>query len=197
MAMTPAAVGYVVLARPIVEALLERGAFANASAVRTADVLAIFAVALVPFSVYLYALRGFYALRNTRTPFWLNLFENGVNIAFAVALVPALEVQGLAMSYAVAYSVAAIAAMIALSRRIGNVFDGPVMRTVTLTAASAGVMAVVVWLFDRMLAEDLASPLRAVTSTALGVLVYGGMVAMTQRRDLRSLWRNDRSGAPA
>lgn len=191
IAMTPAAVGYAVLARPIVEALLERGAFANASAVRTAEVLVLFAVALVPFSVYLYALRGFYALRDTRTPFRLNLLENGINVALAIALVPTLEVQGLAISYAIAYSVAAVAALVALSRRIGSVVDGPVMRSAALTAGCASVMAGVVWTFDRMITNDLTSPARALAGACIGVVVYGGLIAITQGSELLSLWRPD------
>lgn len=189
IAMTPAAVGYAVLSRPIVEALLERGAFANASAVRTAEVLALFAIALVPFSVYLYALRGFYALRDTRTPFWLNLFENGVNVMLAIALVPVFEVQGLAISYAIAYGIAAVAALVALSRRIGSVVNGPVVHSAALTAGCASVMAVAVWTFDRMLADNLTSPVRAVAGTCVGVVVYGGLIAATQGSELRSLWR--------
>ena len=53
-------------------------------------------IGLVSFSVYLYALRGFYVLQDTRTPFWINAIENAINIALAVALFPSLGVQGLA-----------------------------------------------------------------------------------------------------
>jgi len=40
----------------------------------TADTLQAFAISLVPFSVYLYVMRAFYALQDTRTPFVLNAF---------------------------------------------------------------------------------------------------------------------------
>ena len=46
-----------------------------------------FAVGLVGFAVYLFTLRGFYSLKDTRTPFLANLVENGVNVALAFALV--------------------------------------------------------------------------------------------------------------
>jgi len=61
-AVAPASAGYVVLAHPLLSVLLERGAFSSASASRTATVLVGLAVGLVGFSVYLYVLRGFYAL---------------------------------------------------------------------------------------------------------------------------------------
>ena len=40
-------------------------------------------IGLPGFSVYLFTLRGFYALKDTRTPFLVNLAENSTNIAFA------------------------------------------------------------------------------------------------------------------
>ena len=79
MVVVPSAVGLAVLAQPAV-AVLVRGAFDSADAVITADVLQALAAALIGFSVYLFTLRGFYALQDTRTPFLVNVFENGANI---------------------------------------------------------------------------------------------------------------------
>ena len=52
-----------VLARPLVGALLQHGEFSEQTAVNTGRALAGFAVGLVGFSVYLFVLRGFYAHR--------------------------------------------------------------------------------------------------------------------------------------
>ena len=93
-------------------------------AVITADVLQALAAALIGFSVYLFTLRGFYALQDTRTPFLVNLFENGANIVLALALYPAFGVQGLALAYAGAYSLAAVVALALLYRRVGDVLGG-------------------------------------------------------------------------
>ncbi len=71
LVVLPASVGYVLLARPLVSALLAHGSFGGTSPVVTAEVLADFAVGLIGFSLYLYALRGFYAFHDTRTPFFL------------------------------------------------------------------------------------------------------------------------------
>ena len=103
--------------------VLVRGGFGAHDADVTADTLQAFAIGLVPFSVYLYTLRGFYALQDTRTPFLINAIENGVNIALAVVLFPSLGVQGLALAWSGAYSVAAVLALVAAaaaSRRPGR-----------------------------------------------------------------------------
>ncbi len=116
----PAAALYVGLARPMVVALLQRGAFSAHDAALVADTLVGFAVGLPAFSVYLYVLRGYYSLHNTRTPFLVNCFENAVNIGLALALYPSLGIRGLAFAFSGAYTVAAVIALAMFGRRIGG-----------------------------------------------------------------------------
>ena len=65
-------------------ALLQRGQFDAVDAANTARALAGFALGLGAFSVYMFTLRGFYAHKDTRTPFVLNVVENLINIVLAV-----------------------------------------------------------------------------------------------------------------
>lgn len=116
----PAAAVYLALARPVVVALLQRGAFTAADASLVADTLVGFAASLPFFSTYLLALRAFYALSDTRIPFLLNCFENAVNIALAFALYSWLGIPGLALAFSAAYGAAAPVTLAVLSRRIGG-----------------------------------------------------------------------------
>ena len=130
--MLPAATLFVVLAQPMLGVLV-RGSFRPHDAAVTADTLQMLAVGLVSFSVYLYSLRGFYALQNTRTPFWINAIENALNIALALALFPSLGVQGLALAWSGAYTVAAVISVVVLGRRV----PGPVDRQVLVSTGRA------------------------------------------------------------
>jgi putative peptidoglycan lipid II flippase len=136
--MIPAAVGLVVLARPIIRALLDHGDFTNASVGLTADTLQAFAVGLVAFSVYLYVVRTFSSMQDTRSPFLVNVLENAVNIATAFAFYEWRGVEGLAWSWTVAYTVGAVVAVTMLRQRMGRV-DGR-----RLVATSARVLAATV-----------------------------------------------------
>ena len=120
LSILPASAGLAVLADPIVSLLLQRGALTAGQADVTAACVALFAVGLLPFSLYLYALRGFYALQDTRTPFVLNCWENLINVVVAVALYPWFGVEGLAFSFSVAYAVAAVMALRSLAGRTGG-----------------------------------------------------------------------------
>ena len=174
LVVLPAAVGYMLLARPLVAMLLERGAFGGGSSELTSDVLVAFSVGLLGFSVYLLAMRGFYAFKDTRTPFFLNLAENGVNIVAAVALVGVLGVQGLALAYATAYTFGAVLALGALRRRVHGLGGRQTVDGIGRMVVAAGIMAVAVWGVARVVGSDegAGAVVRTLTGVLAGIAVY-------------------------
>lgn len=199
LVIVPASVVMVVLARPIVNGLLLYGHFTTQSAERTAAALAMFGIGLFGFSVYLFALRGFYALQDTRTPFFLNCFENGVNIAAALALYPLLHVTGLALSWSVAYAVASVAAVIALRHRLGR-FDGArVTRSVVRITIASGALGAVSWLVATLIGYGSAPRALAVLFAAgiAGVVVYVAVLAGLRADEVTELRHALRRRRPA
>jgi putative peptidoglycan lipid II flippase len=171
LVILPAATGYVVLAQPIVNALLKYGAVTEGSADLIGDNLALFGLGIFGFSLYLYTLRGFYALRDTKTPFFLNLVENGLNVALAFALEPLLGVPGLALAYGAAYSIAAIVSLITLRKRVGRLDGTRALRSVSRIFLACLLMAGVVAALVRLVeAGD-------VIVTAMGVVVGAAVFA--------------------
>ena len=138
----PASILFAVLAQPML-AVIVRHEFSAHDAMVTADTLQAFALSLVPFSVYLYTMRAFYALQDTRTPFYLNAFENALNIVLALALFSPLGVQGLALAWTGAYTVAAVVALWVLRRRIGVVPDNAAIRSMVRAGIAGALLAVV------------------------------------------------------
>ena len=67
------------------------GLLTDGATLPVAGILGGFALGLIGFSMYLFVLRGFYALQDTRTPFLVNCVENALNIVLAVILVRALR----------------------------------------------------------------------------------------------------------
>jgi putative peptidoglycan lipid II flippase len=165
----PSAALAVALARPVVVALLQRGAFSGADSALVAHTLVGFAVGLPFFSVYLFSLRAFYSLEDTRTPFVINCVENAVNIGLALAFIGPFGIAGLGYAFSGAYAVAAVVSLGVLSRRIGGL-QGRGIETsfvkVGVASAAAGTAA---WFAAG--AIGWAGGTRAVGATVVGAAV--------------------------
>jgi len=179
LVVIPAAVVLTVLARPIVNALLARGDFSAQSASLTAETLVAFGAGLFFFSAYLFTVRGFYAMQDTRTPFLLNCVENGVNIVLAIALYPSLGVQGLAVSWTVAYAVAAIAAIVAMRRRLRRLEGRRLTESLGRVVAGSLVLGASAWIVVQ--AIGYAGANRAVLAVTAALAVGGGLFLLVLR----------------
>ena len=197
LVILPAAAGLVVLARPVVALLLQRGALTPGQAGLTAACVALFAVGLLPFSLYLYALRGFYALHDTRTPFVINCWENLLNVVVAVALYPWFGVQGLAFSFSVAYAVAAVMALRSLSRRTGGIgLDLRGRQVLARTTVAAVVMTLAVRLAVVAIPGRPPDIVEAAVGVAVGVVVYGAALSAMRVREMAEIVKRLRNRRP-
>jgi putative peptidoglycan lipid II flippase len=168
LVIVPASAMYIGLARPIIVALLQRGSFDAADASAVSDTLLAFAVGLLPFSIYLFALRAFYARHDTFTPFWLNCIENSVNIALAFPLYEWLGIPGLALSFSLAYGVGAIVTLGVLRTRLAGIDGAQLTSSLTRIVAAGGVVGGVSWAVGELI--GWSSFVHAVLAVALGAL---------------------------
>jgi putative peptidoglycan lipid II flippase len=170
LAITPAAAGYLVLARPIIETVVGHGRFNTEAAVSgTAHALEGFAIGLVAFSVYLYTLRVYYAQGNTRTPFFVNAAENALNIVAAAVLFPIWGVGGLGLAYSIAYAVTAVVTLVVLHRRMGGILDADIAWTFARALVAAAAAALAAWCTVRVVG---GSPFGLAVACGVGVAVY-------------------------
>jgi putative peptidoglycan lipid II flippase len=170
----PAAAGLVALARPTVGVVLEHGFFESSQADVTSGTLAAFAVGMFTLSAYLFILRGFYAHNDTRTPFVLNVFENGINVVAALVLVVPLGVPGLAWSFTIAYFVAAVFALYVLTVKVRGVDARALVASLGRIALAAVVTGEVTWLVSQTVGGDTGSGalLRVVVGVVAGGITY-------------------------
>ncbi|MEZ5136729.1 MAG: lipid II flippase MurJ, partial [Acidimicrobiales bacterium] len=176
----PATIGLLVLAQPVVSTFFERGNFSADDVARTAPTLAAFAVGLVSFCLYLLTMRGFYAHKNTRTPFWINLGENAVNLVLALAFVRWWGVAGLALSFALAYVVASLFALWVLHRRVGPFPWVTSVSSLLRMGAAAAFMAAAVVVVGSTVGSDAGGGalVRMLVGIGVGVVVYLACAAL-------------------
>jgi putative peptidoglycan lipid II flippase len=190
----PASLGLWALSRPIVAALLERGAFDAAATTATSRALTGLAVGLTGFSVYLLALRGFYSHGDTRTPFLVNAGQNALNVLLAVALAGRYGVLGLGLAFSGSYLVAAAVALAILARRHGTPPVGRVVAGLARMALAAGVMALTVrasreFVLGASDASGTVAVARVLVGVVVGVVVYAALTLALRVPEARSIAR--------
>ena len=147
----PASIAMVVLAHPIISALLEHGHFNSEAAHNTARALAGFSVGLTGFSIYIFCLRGFYAHEDTRTPFYINVFENALNIVLAIVLVERHGVLGLGLSFGIAYMIASVVVLWLLHTKYRAIQWTSIGSMMWRTLFASSLMGAGVWTFEFLL----------------------------------------------
>lgn len=145
LAVLPVAVALVTLAEPLLGLLLQRGAFSEASAETTTTALVWLAVGLPGFSAFLYSMRGFYAWKDTRTPFILNSVESALTVVLALGLVGTAGLAGVLGAWSLSYTALTLVALVVLARRFPAVhLEGlalPMLRYLGAAAVMSGVVA--------------------------------------------------------
>ncbi len=179
MLNVPATVGLIVLARPIVALLLERGNFGPGDTDATAAALMCYAPGLLGYAIVKIASPTFYALRDSRTPVIVSALSVAVNVALNLALVRVAGFRGLALGTAVAATLNAGLLLWLLRRRIGGLGSRQNVHAFALITVAAMMMGLAAWGTHHAL--EIALPghgtaLRAVRvfasiAIALGVLV--------------------------
>jgi putative peptidoglycan lipid II flippase len=101
---TVAAVVFVLWARPIVQIVLQRGAFGTASVDAVAFALQFYALAIVGESALEICARIFYAQHDAKTPLWVALSAMVVNLLLSLTLIGPLGIGGLVLARAVGLS---------------------------------------------------------------------------------------------
>lgn len=172
----PAAVGLAAVAAPLIDVVLNHGAFDFSASSRTSWTLVAFASGLPAFSGYLYTLRAFYARQDTRTPFRINCVENGANIVLAIVLRP-LGAPGLALAFSLAYLVGFAVAVTSLRAELEGFEHVEVRRTTRL----AGKIAIASAAMGVAAGSVQAAPWPSLARLALGVTVGSIVLAVCAR----------------
>ncbi|MBD8870999.1 murein biosynthesis integral membrane protein MurJ [Nocardioides donggukensis] len=126
---------------------------AEAASANYAPSLALFAPGVAFFTVHYLMLRGFYALEQTRTVFWVQCVIAAVNVALALTLVTATDAAftspALVLAYGAAYAVGACLSYLVLRHTLGGLDTRRTLRFLVRTLLAAGLAAAVAWSLAR------------------------------------------------
>ncbi|MFD9306547.1 murein biosynthesis integral membrane protein MurJ [Streptomyces sp. NPDC060048] len=194
--VVPAAALFAALAPWVIGSVFEYGRTGAADVAVMAGMLAAFAPGLIAYSAQYVLSRGFYALSDTRTPFFLNLviatLNAGLSAAAYLLLPPRWAVTGMAAACSVAFAAGAAATAYVLSRRLGPRTGSRKQRRTTavrthlrlvaacVPAAAAGYAAARA--ADRF--GNFAGVVAGTAAIVLVVVVLAGPLRLTEITDL-------------
>jgi putative peptidoglycan lipid II flippase len=185
--MTPAAVGLFVLAGPIVQMLLERGAFDPRSTVLTARALSFYAPGLMVFCLAKVFVPAFYALQDTRTPVKIGvcgvMLNLTLNVASALTLPEEWRHAGMAFSTVIAEGFNGLMLAWFLRRALGPFGLRGILLGLARALGAAAAMGAVAYGAERALTtwlyiylpHKIAQIIGVPAAIVLGAAVYFGL----------------------
>jgi putative peptidoglycan lipid II flippase len=141
----PAAVGLALLSETIIRLLFEHGAFHAADTRLMTPVLAVYAMGLPFLSFVSLSLRGFYALKDTRTPVRAAVLSFVLNLVLSLVLMRWFSTVGLALASNLALVAQAWYLQSHLVRKQRGLRLAPLLPNLGKIAVAATLMGLLVW----------------------------------------------------
>ena len=151
-------------------------------------IVSVFMIGLLPFTLFYVLLRGFYALEDTRTPFWITVAFSVVLIVsvlplFSLAPAGGTQVAAIALAYSISYWFGFVVAWWILARRLGSMESRRTAWSLARTLLAGilsgvlmlGTLAILINLEDGGRSSSLGRGslvLNVVVTSAVGLLVF-------------------------
>lgn len=144
------------------------------------QIVSVFMIGLLPFTLFYVLMRGFYALEDTRTPFLVTVAFSAAWLAMAI---PAFrfvgpggpQVASIAFAYGLSYWLGCVATWVLLARRLGGLDSGRTIRAVLRMLAAGLVSCAVMLIGQAAMGRVLPS---SFVGDRLGVLTTVGLVSV-------------------
>ena len=188
----PASLGLILLARPIVSMLYQRGEFNATVSEMTAWALIWYAAGLVGHSVMEVLTRAFYAQHDTKTPVVIGTIAMGLNVLFSFTFarlfsqIGWMPHGGLALANSLATALEATALFIFMHRRLHGIEGNHILRGFTMSTVAALGMGIGLWLWIQS-TESLARWIVSLGGVVIGGLIYGIAVILLRVPEIQIL----------
>lgn len=185
----PAAAGLILLRKPIIALLYQRGEFTAQSTELVAWALLWYAAGLVGHSVVEVLARAFYALHDTRTPVIVGATAMGLNVALSFLFVWLFSSigwmphGGLALANSTATALEMVGLLILIRRKLGGLEGARILKAFWQGAIGVVVMSIAIVGFS-LVAGSWRLWIQALAGIAVGTSVYAGSLLVTRTAEI-------------
>ncbi len=186
--IVPVMMGFLVLSKPIIQLVYERGQFDSHSTYLTSSALFFYSFGMVGYAVQEISNRAFYAMQDGKTPMIISVCGITINILLSILLIWGFDkdLRALAFSASVAANVMGFSAIILANFRCRGIINKDFLVSVAKIVISALIMTAAVRFLNLALAEK--SPLARVSLCALtGVIIYFVCTLILGVREVKDL----------
>ena len=181
----PSTVGLVVLRRPIVALLYQRGRFGPEDVEQTATALAVYSLGLVAYTGVKVLAPAFYALGLPRVPLLASVCAVATNLLINMTLYRTLGFRSVALGTALAALVNALILAAVFERRLGGLRSRRLFGSLVRMLVAAAAMAATAWSCVRLLAPHAAPGLAGQSLLGIGPVAVGAVTYLMAARVLQ------------
>ncbi len=167
----------IVLAKPAVAVLYQRGGFLVEDTVRTGGALSFYAIGMIGMAYNEILSKSFFSMQNSKTPMITALCSMAVNIAAAYLLVPYMGIAGLAFAAAAGSTANAVLNYIFINRIYKPLFSKSDVVNLLKVVVASVVMGIAMFMVYKLLSGYFRiGPIGGLVTggigAAVGVVVY-------------------------
>lgn len=192
----PSGAALIVLARPVVAMLFQRGEFPASETARTATILQMYCLGMAAYFCNHMLLRVFFSRKDIRTPLLISCVLAVVNILLVVGgILTPLRSGAIGLATAITATVNALALTLVLRRRMGKIglwkIVASVARTIVATSVMIGAILAAMWLVPPNTdggALDRETILSVAVAIAAGAGAFFLTAMIVRSSELTELW---------
>ena len=154
--VVPLSIFLIVLRAQVVRVVLGSGKFDWSDTILTFQCLGVFAASLFAQSTIPLLARSFYALQNTKTPFFIALIIESINILLVFLLIGKYQVLGLAIAFSTTSIIQMFLLLFFLHFKLGNLNDKKIIKFLFKISIASVLAGGLIQLLKNYLVNDIS-----------------------------------------
>ena len=183
----PATVGAMVFNREIVKLLFGRGAFDPAALSMTSNALFFYAIGMIGFGLREVLSRGFYSLKDSKTPMINGVIAVSTNIVLNIILSRFLGIGGLALATSISAILGSTLLILSLRKKLNGFSFTKIFRSWVKILSAAIAMGAVACFTNKLLLPKLGENIALILSIGVGGIVYLAMLPFLKLEEVDNI----------
>jgi putative peptidoglycan lipid II flippase len=188
--LVPITVGSIILAKPAIVFIYERGAFGSSATEMTYTAFIFYAVGILAVGIKSLMIKAFYSLKETKKPMVIGFISVGINIGLNIILVRYMEHNGLALATSITAIVTVFPLTALLRKKIGPFTLLNSTKLFLKSVFSSIIMGVLVYFIYRYISPIigigfLKEFITILITVILGAAIYFAVMKVIKAKELK------------